>query len=129
MAKGLWIWLVIIAVVLIAAVYFAMNGINKSSSQTSTPASNVPSGSLSINNIEIKSFAFFPLTLTIKKGGAVTWTNKDIALHTVTSDAGDELASGTLSNGESYTHTFNEIGAFNYYCKIHPSMKGKMVVE
>ena len=31
------------------------------------------------------------------------------------------LASGILQEGQTYSHTFNSAGTFNYICSIHPS--------
>ena len=68
-------------------------------------------------NVEIINFAFTPLTLTIKKGD------------TVTSDTGNELDSSLFSQGQTYSHTFNEPGIYNYHCTPHPYMKAKIIVE
>ena len=80
-------------------------------------------------DVEIKNFAFSQSTLTIKKGDTVKWTNNDGASHTVVSDSGSEINSGTLAPGQSYSHTFNDAGTFAYHCAIHPSMKAKIIVE
>ncbi len=77
-------------------------------------------------NVEISGFAFSPSTLTITKGTTVTWTQKDSAPHTVTSGTFD---SGTLNSGQTYSHTFNETGSFNYHCNFHQSMTGTIVVQ
>ena len=81
------------------------------------------------NTINIKDFAFDPPTLTVKSGTTVTWTNQDSTPHTVTSDSGGEIASETLSKGQTYSHTFNTAGAFTYHCGVHPSMKGTIIVQ
>ncbi len=80
-------------------------------------------------SVGIENFAFSPKEIRIKKGDTITWTNEDSAPHTVTSDTGDELDSQRLNTGQTYTHKFNEKGTFSYYCAIHPSMKGKVIVE
>ena len=80
-------------------------------------------------NIKLKNFAFNPSEIIIKKGSVVIWTNEDSYNHDVTSESGDELNSGILSKGQTYSHTFNQAGTFDYYCTIHPSMKGKIIVE
>jgi len=82
-----------------------------------------------VNSIEITGFAFSPSTLTIQAGDSVTWTNKDSAPHTITSDSGTELNSQQFSNGNSYSHTFNTKGTYAYHCKLHSSMKGNIIVE
>ena len=81
------------------------------------------------NNITIKRYEFIPETLTIKQGDSVTWTNKDSARHTVTSDTESELDSDLLSKDNTYVHVFNEKGEFSYHCKPHPYMTGKIIVE
>jgi len=86
---------------------------------TPTPATNA--------TITISNFAFNPQTLTVKAGTTVTWVNDDPAGHTVTVDGG--FSSGTFSKGQSFSHTFNDTGAYDYHCTIHPSMKGKIIVE
>jgi len=78
--------------------------------------------------VEIKDFLFSPSTLSVKAGTKVTWTNTDSAPHTVTSDSGTTLNSKTLSNGDSYSVTFEEAGTIAYHCAIHPMMMGKVIV-
>lgn len=78
--------------------------------------------------VNIANFAFTPATVTIKKGGKITWTNNDSVAHTATG-RNNEFDSGTLNNGQSFTQTFNNAGTFNYYCTLHPSMTGTIVVE
>lgn len=76
--------------------------------------------------VELKDFAFTPDTVTIKRGGSVTWTNKDSALHTVTSD---EFDSGDLKKGGSFTQTFAKTGNYNVKCTYHPSMTMRVIVK
>lgn len=78
--------------------------------------------------VSIQNFAFSTQTVRIKKGAKVTWTNLDSASHTVTSDTGT-FTSETLSQNKSFTFTFNTVGSFAYHCKIHPMMKGTVIVE
>ncbi len=79
--------------------------------------------------VTIQNFAFSPKTLTVAPGTTVMWTNKDSAPHTVTSDSGSTLASGDLSQGKSYTHTFTKAGTYMYHCAIHPYMKATVIVS
>ena len=83
----------------------------------------------SSNIVTISHFAFSPEEFVIKKGWTVTWSNLDSASHTVTSDTGSELASGTLTTGDSYSHTFNSAGRFTYHCSLHSMMVGVIVVK
>lgn len=82
--------------------------------------------------VEINGLKFKPATLNINAGDTVTWKNKDSAVHTVTSTsapAGGEFESGNLKQGDVYDKTFNITGTYDYYCSIHPSMKGKIIVK
>jgi plastocyanin len=78
--------------------------------------------------ISIKGFAFDPSNITIKVGTEVTWTNFDSAPHNVVSNPGTELASITLSKGDSWSHIFNTAGTYPYFCSIHPSMTATITV-
>lgn len=75
--------------------------------------------------VEMKNFSFNPASVTIKKGGKVTWTNRDSANHTV---VGEGWQSEPLGSGQTFEKTFGEAGTFDYHCSIHPSMTGKVVV-
>ena len=76
---------------------------------------------------------FAPKQLTIKKGTVVTFINLDRARHTVTSDD-RKFDSGVITSGQSFTMTFDEVGAFPYYCDFHGGkggvdMAGTIVVQ
>jgi plastocyanin len=64
----------------------------------------------------------------VKKGTTVTWTNNDQAPHTVTRDGPNGPESTTLSQGQSYSFTFDQKSIFHYHCAIHPDMKGTVYV-
>ncbi|MCJ7472114.1 MAG: cupredoxin family copper-binding protein [Actinobacteria bacterium] len=78
------------------------------------------------HEVIIENFAFNPSDLTIKVGDTVTWTNNDGAAHTVKMDT---FESDNLSKGDSFSFTFSDAGAFEFICGVHPSMKGKIIVE
>ena len=78
--------------------------------------------------VAIEGFAFKPAEIKVLIGSTVTWYNKDSVIHTVT--ARDKtFDSGSLSGGDTFSHTFEEKGTFEYYCVPHPYMEGKVVVE
>ena len=76
----------------------------------------------------IQNYTYNPSTLQVQAGTTVTWINKDVVPHTVTSLSGSELASGNLGKGGTYSHTFNNSGTYDYYCTIHPYMKASVTV-
>ncbi len=104
-------------------------GSNTSNVETSTDATAQESESTS-SSVEIADFAFSPASITVKKGTTVTWTNKDSAAHTATSDndAAAAFDSGSLATGESFSFTFEEVGTYAYHCTPHPSMTGTVTV-
>jgi plastocyanin len=73
-------------------------------------------------------YHFSPLTAYVNVGGKVTWTNGSDAAHTVTSDAGSELASSTFGAGKTFSHTFAATGTFAYHCSIHSYMVARVIV-
>ncbi len=75
--------------------------------------------------VEIKNFTFSPASMTIKKGGKVTWTNRDSAKHDV---KGDFWQSELLGKDESFSKIFDTAGTFDYHCAPHPNMTGKIIV-
>ncbi|PIN86809.1 hypothetical protein COV19_02960 [Candidatus Woesearchaeota archaeon CG10_big_fil_rev_8_21_14_0_10_44_13] len=77
-------------------------------------------------DIKIKSYRFDPVSLTIKAGTTVRWTNEDSAPHSVILD---NAKSPLLQNGGTYQHTFAEKGIYGYSCGVHPSMKGEILVQ
>lgn len=78
--------------------------------------------------VAIKGMAFQPASVTVKAGTPVTFTNQDGAPHTATAAAGN-WDTGRLRKGQSATVTFDRPGSYSYYCKVHPGMKGVIVVE
>ncbi|MEX0881288.1 MAG: cupredoxin domain-containing protein [Candidatus Saccharimonadales bacterium] len=80
------------------------------------------------NKVSISNFTFSPTDITVKKGTTVTWTNNDSVAHTVEFDTDNIPKSETLGNGDTFSFTFNDEGAFNYICGIHPSMHGTVTV-
>jgi plastocyanin len=76
--------------------------------------------------VENVDFGFFPPELVIARGGTVTWRQKDYEKHTVT---GSEFTSPELNKGQVFSHTFSESGVYEYRCKLHASMKGKIIVK
>jgi plastocyanin len=69
-----------------------------------------------------------PATITVTAGTTVTWTNKDDVTHSVTSDTG-LFESGDLSKGDSFKYTFSAQGTYDYHCRFHGAMIGKVIVE
>jgi len=81
-------------------------------------------------NAEIADFSFKPTTISIKAGDTVVWTQQDGSPHTVTAVSGPEsFESGNLRKDQTFSHTFNTPGTYEYKCSLHPNMKGTVVVS
>ncbi len=90
-----------------------------------TPASVAKTTQITIN---VKNFEFSPVTITISKRQTITWTNMDSVSHTITSTTGD-FDSGHISQGQTFSYTFNKAGTFEYSCTIHPNIPhGRVIV-
>ncbi len=98
------------------------------SNPTSSNSSGGGGGGGTPNAVSISGFAFSPGSLSVKVGTTITWTNKDAAIHTVTSDDGKFTSSENLGQGATYSFTFNTAGSYPYRCAIHPSMTGTITV-
>jgi len=102
------------------------------SASPAAPAS--PSASPSASAVSITSaFAFEPAQISVSRGASVTWTNTTPSTtHTVTSGAPDKPSNKfnhALEAGKTFTVKFDEAGSFDYFCSIHTSMHGTVVVK
>src|SRR5205085_9975702 len=78
--------------------------------------------------IGIKDFKYGPPMLSVPMGTTVMWVNHDEEPHTVTSATG-AFSSAGLVNDDTFMQTFTKPGTYEYFCKIHPFMKGTVVVK
>ena len=76
--------------------------------------------------ITIADFGFSPLT--VAPGATVTVTNTDGAPHTVTA-VGGEFATGLIDAGATVTFVApTQPGTYTFFCDLHPTMQGTLVV-
>jgi plastocyanin/uncharacterized membrane protein YozB (DUF420 family) len=92
-----------------------------------------PEGAASSVTIHEDQFRFIPSQMTIPSGTTVVWVNDERAKHTASADDGS-FDSGDQGLGVSYAHTFEEPGAYPYFCRYHGDiggigMAGTIVVE
>ena len=76
--------------------------------------------------VEIRQFKFAPAELEIAAGSTVVFVNLDLVPHTAT---GEGFDTGNLKKGERAEITFSAAGEFSYFCKLHPHMKGRILVR
>lgn len=77
--------------------------------------------------VTIEGMKFQPEQLTVHRGDRITWTNKDLVPHTVTSAGAFD--SGAIAPGKSWSWTARTPGAHDYACTYHASMKARVVVQ
>ncbi len=92
------------------------------SGSTSAASSGATTGSIAINDS-----GFTPATFHVALGGTMTFANNGKAAHTVTATDGS-FDSDMIRSGQSWVHTFNSAGTFEYHCILHPTMKGTVQV-
>jgi len=80
------------------------------------------------NEVWLQNMAFSPATITVTAGTTIKWTNKEQAVHTVTSDNG-LFDSGSMGNGSTFSLQFNTVGTFTYHCTFHSMMTGTVIVK
>jgi plastocyanin len=78
-----------------------------------------------------QTFKFIPARIEVAPGSMVTWTNRDTVDHTVTAGSPGN-PSGEFDQPLGRTATvvlaFDDPGTFPYFCSIHASMRGQIVV-
>ncbi|AFU57772.1 blue copper domain-containing protein [Candidatus Nitrososphaera gargensis Ga9.2] len=83
--------------------------------------------------------AYEPTIVTASRDSVIIWVNEDAAPHTVTSgigisdpETGNMFDSGSIGKGQKFSlpvSRLEETGTFDYYCTVHPFMKGKIIIE
>ncbi len=97
-----------------------MGGYQQSPAQQGVPVTGV-------TQLNIQNFAYQPANIQVRAGTTVTWTNQDNVPHSVTFKNGMK-DSGLLSQGQSFSYTFNTPGTYQYYCTVHPNMVATVTV-
>jgi plastocyanin len=86
-------------------------------------------GGAGATEVSMESITFKPEQVTVKTGDTVTWVNNDTVGHDVTGDDFKSGPPGAMENGDTFEHTFDAAGTFDYVCTVHPGMKGSVTVE
>jgi plastocyanin len=79
--------------------------------------------------ITIAQHRFNPPRITVKAGTTVAWVNADRRSgHAVRSTGPAGFQSPLLMAGQSWAHTFDKPGVYQYACGPHPEMEGTIEV-
>lgn len=76
--------------------------------------------------VTIENLDFAPKDVKGKVGDTVEWVNKDMFAHTATAVNG--AWNVKLAPKQTGHIVLKKLGTFEYFCKIHPNMKGRVVV-
>ena len=110
-----------------------MDDDNNTDKPSVAPIVSIPSDS-GIPGCESTNACYIPYSLTVDVMTTVTWTNDDVAAHTVTSGTAasgpdDIFDSSLFTSGSEFEYTFEDKGEYQYFCILHPWMSGSVTVN
>jgi len=76
--------------------------------------------------VTIDKLVFTPVEVNAKVGDTIEWVNKDALVHTATATNGDWNVN--VPGNQRGEVVLKKPGAADYYCKLHPNMRGRIVV-
>ncbi len=103
----------------------AMLAVQMAAAQSRPPAQ---AADAAANTIAIDNFTFQASTLAVRAGTRVTWVNHDDVPHKIVS-TGKKFVSPVLDTDGRFSYTFTTPGTYEYFCSIHPMMKGTVIVQ
>ena len=93
------------------------------------PARTTASADDTASAIVIDGGCVTPTVLTVGKDRAISWVNKDVIPHTITSGAGLWVEHELVNQNSRFSYTFSEPGLYPWYCRYHLNMGGVVAVE
>jgi plastocyanin len=78
-------------------------------------------------SVDVVDRDYEPRDLTVPLGATVTWKFEGDLPHNVVDDRG-AFESPIYDKGDEWTLTLDEPGTYYYYCTLHHSMQGTLVV-
>jgi plastocyanin len=114
----------------VAVVGLAVWGVSMRRAAPQASPTAATTGTASVAKASIDNFVFDPQVLVVRAGTTVTWVNADDAPHTATSNGSPPLFdSKTLHPDDQFSFAFKTPGTYDYFCKPHPYMTGKIIVK
>ena len=77
--------------------------------------------------VTIEKLVFSPAEVTAHVGDTIVWDNKDFIPHTATGR--NKEWDVTIPAHKTAQVVLKKTGTVDYFCKIHPNMKGRVTVE
>jgi plastocyanin len=109
----------VVPVVALATVLITLNVTSDGTSATGTTGTAGTAGTA----ITIKNFQFSPNPIVVPVGKAITVTNADSTVHTLTADD-KRFDTGNIDGGATASITIAKPGKYSYHCDIHNYMTG-----
>jgi plastocyanin len=81
-----------------------------------------------VHSVLIEGTSFNTQSLTVRRGDSIVWKNNDPFPHTVTARK-LQFDSHILAAGRSWKYTAKERGEFPYFCMLHQTMTGMLIVK
>ncbi len=75
--------------------------------------------------VTVDQIAYAPVEINAKVGDTIEWTNKDIVAHTATVRGDWDVM---ILPSKSAHVVVKKAGTFDYFCRFHPNMKGRITV-
>lgn len=72
-------------------------------------------------SVSMTDSQFDPRNIAVEEGATVTWSNDDGHSHTITSASDNWEKDMEVDGGGESTHTFDESGVYEVYCRFHGS--------
>ncbi|HJP66759.1 MAG TPA: plastocyanin/azurin family copper-binding protein [Actinomycetota bacterium] len=88
-------------------------------------------GAVADPTVTQRTFRFRPATVRVDAGSKVTWVNEDPVDHTLTAGTPRNPTNAfdqPLGKKGIVVIAFPTAGTFDYFCSIHTSMRGEIVV-
>jgi plastocyanin len=85
--------------------------------------------------VSVRDDSFSPRSITVKRGGKVTWTWRGVNEHNVTftkvPKGARKNGAGLRARGSSFTRSFTKRGTYRYICTVHVAfgMRGSVIVR
>ncbi|AJZ76711.1 hypothetical protein SU86_007385 [Candidatus Nitrosotenuis cloacae] len=88
-----------------------------------------------VDIVGIESPFFSPNIINVLPRQTITFDNIDGNQHTITSvkagtiEPDGKFDSKLLAPGKKFEITLNEKGTYEYFCAVHPPMRGKIIIS
>jgi plastocyanin len=117
----------------LAAVLTLGPGSPASPTKPSGHQAGAPSAHLAVLHVRISGFGFHPARIRARPGEVIAVTNDDQVTHTMTAVPGGvpdgRFSTGYVGPGRTVRiRAPREPGGYDFYCSIHPFMKGVLIV-